>query len=91
MELLLVVILLLLIYLVYKVHIISALIKSDVDPQYFKNIVTAEEYERVKQFVLNHQKPISTTRIQSEFGWGYAKSRRVMDQLEEDGVVSNSL
>lgn len=91
MELLLVVILLLLIYLVYKVHIISALIKSDVDPQYFKNIVTTEEYEQVKQFVLNRQKPISTSRIQSEFGWGYAKSRRVMDQLEEDSVVSNSL
>ena len=91
MELLLVVILLVLIYLVYKVHSISALIKSDIDPQYFKNIVTTEEYERAKQFVLNRQKPISTTRIQSEFGWGYAKCRRIMDQLEEDGVVSNSL
>lgn len=91
MELLLVVILLLLIYLVYKFHIISAFIKSDIDPQYFKNIVTTDEYDRAKQFVLNHQKPISTSRIQSEFGWGYAKCRRIMDQLEEDGVVSNSL
>jgi len=86
MKLILCVILVLLLYVAYQVRKIYSLLKSDVDPEYFKNLLTHDEYEKAKKFALA-SKNISTSKIQSQFGWGYSKSARVIDRLEEDDLL----
>jgi len=44
-------------------------------------------YEDAKVFVIEEQK-VSTSFLQRKFRIGYARAARLMDQLEERGVVS---
>ena len=44
-------------------------------------------YEDAKVFVIEEQK-VSTSFLQRKFRIGYARAARLMDQLEENGVVS---
>ncbi len=49
---------------------------SGIDPQ----------YEEVKQFVIQTQKA-STSAIQRYFGFGYNRSARIVDMLQQEGIV----
>lgn len=46
-----------------------------------------ERYEEVKQFVMNLQE-VSVSEIMRRMGLGFPKAARIMDQLEDAGVVS---
>lgn len=49
-----------------------------------------EEYEMCRQFVIQAQKA-STSLLQRKFRIGYNKAARIIDQLEEDGVIGPQL
>ena len=46
-------------------------------------------YNDIKVFVIKNQKA-STSLIQRYFSLGYARAARMMDRLEEEGIVSES-
>jgi S-DNA-T family DNA segregation ATPase FtsK/SpoIIIE len=46
-------------------------------------------YNDIKTFVIHNQRA-STSLIQRYFSLGYARAARMMDRLEEDGIVSAS-
>lgn len=48
-----------------------------------------EIYEEVRQFVITNRKA-STSLIQRKFKVGYGRAARIMDQLEEHGVIAGS-
>ena len=43
-------------------------------------------YEEVKQYVISKQKA-STSLLQTKFSIGYAKAARMIDRLEEEGII----
>lgn len=47
---------------------------------------TDEEYEACREFVIQTQK-VSTSLLQRKFRIGYNKAARIIDQLEENGVI----
>lgn len=49
-----------------------------------------EEYEMCREFVIQAQKA-STSLLQRKFRIGYNKAARIIDQLEEDGVIGPQL
>ncbi|MEG0276099.1 MAG: DNA translocase FtsK [Coprobacillus sp.] len=49
-----------------------------------------EEYETCREFVIQAQKA-STSLLQRKFRIGYNKAARIIDQLEEDGVIGPQL
>lgn len=51
---------------------------------------TDEEYEMCREFVIQVQKA-STSLLQRKFRIGYNKAARIIDQLEEDGIIGPQL
>lgn len=49
-----------------------------------------EEYEMCREFVIKEQKA-STSLLQRRFRIGYNKAARIIDQLEEDGIIGPQL
>ena len=47
---------------------------------------TEEEYEECREFVIKEQRA-STSLLQRRFRIGYNKAARIMDQLEQNGVI----
>jgi S-DNA-T family DNA segregation ATPase FtsK/SpoIIIE len=52
----------------------------------FKNLTEDPLYEEVKQFVLDTRRA-STSTIQRHFGLGYNRAARIMDMLEQKGII----
>ncbi|NTW95100.1 MAG: DNA translocase FtsK [Erysipelotrichaceae bacterium] len=52
----------------------------------FKNMTEDPLYEEVKQFVLDTRRA-STSTIQRHFGLGYNRAARIMDMLEQKGII----
>ena len=55
------------------------------DPNY-KNLTEDPLYEEVKQFVIETRRA-STSTIQRHFGLGYNRAARIMDMLEQKGII----
>ena len=49
-----------------------------------------EEYEKCREFVIQAQKA-STSLLQRKFRIGYNKAARIIDRLEEEGVIGPQL
>lgn len=61
--------------------------KDEAKGKVFEEIETDEElYIRAKEFVIKEQRA-STSYLQRKFGIGYARASRLIDLLEEGGVI----
>lgn len=60
--------------------------EEDESSSYSANSVADPLYEEVKKYVINFQR-CSTSSIQRQFGFGYNRAARIVDRLQEDGVV----
>ncbi len=79
---LLVVILIIQLYIAYKVtDFKSEKENSELDDD--------ELYEKAKQVVLENKKA-STSLIQRKLGIGYSRSARLIDMMEEEGIISEA-
>ncbi len=54
----------------------------------FKNEEEEELYNKIKETVIK-EKRVATSYIQRRFGIGYGKAARMIDHLEEEGIVSS--
>jgi S-DNA-T family DNA segregation ATPase FtsK/SpoIIIE len=43
-------------------------------------------YSKIRKYVINQQSA-STSMLQTAFGIGYPKARKLIEQLEEEGIV----
>ena len=57
---------------------------------YFNFDEEDEEYEKCREFVIQAQKA-STSLLQRKFRIGYNKAARIIDRLEEEGVIGPQL
>ena len=79
-----------LIYLLIPVLLIGAIIffsnqQTKVDVKY-SDIVTVFKNDEVKEFIISTRKA-STSLIQRKFSIGYARAARLIDTLEDNGII----
>jgi S-DNA-T family DNA segregation ATPase FtsK/SpoIIIE len=86
---LLLVILGLSLYITYGIRKIIARQKQE--DEAFKMATTIDEgdYKKAKEFVISTKKA-STSSLQTAFRWGYNKTARIIQELEDQGVIGPS-
>lgn len=76
----------LLLYVSYNVHKMVARQKQEDNAYVVASTVDPEDFTKAKEFVISTKKA-STSSLQTAFRWGYNKTARIMQELEDEGVV----
>lgn len=86
---LLTIILGLLIYIAYGINKILARQKKEDEDHQIAIAIDESDYKKAEEYVISTKKA-STSSLQTAFRWGYNKSARILQELENRGVIGTS-